>query len=400
MTSLSLVTAGAPAVDWDAAAGQVAEALRADAAARDHAGLAPRRELELLRASGLLALLNPPAHGGGGGSFGDAFRAVRRIARVDTSVAQLLSYHYLHLINALWRAGAGQGEQLSRASVSGRWFWGGASNPRDPESQLTADGPDFRLNGRKTFASNASLADRITLRAQIGGGFAVLTVPGDRAGVTHGNDWDAFGQRLTESGTIAFDNVRIGRGEILGEAEPGSAAPLSPRVSLVVPLHQLLIVNFYVGTAEGALAEANAYLRSTARPWQASGVSEARQDPYVLEHYGELDVQARAAAALADVAGAALEGAIARGHDLTVPERHAAAAAIYAAKVQSSRAALDITSRIFELMGARATATSYGFDRFWRNIRTHTLHDPVFYKAREVGNYALNGTITATPLYS
>ncbi len=68
--------------------------------------------------------------------------------------------------------------------------------------------------------------------------------------------------------------------------------------------------------------------------------------------------------------------------------------------MNSSRTALDVTSRIFELMGARATATSYGFDRFWRNIRTHTLHDPVFYKAREVGNYALNGTITATPLYS
>lgn len=52
------------------------------------------------------------------------------------------------------------------------------------------------------------------------------------------------------------------------------------------------------------------------------------------------------------------------------------------------------------LMGARATSTRYGFDRFWRNIRTHTLHDPLAYKAREVSNFALNGEITSDPLYT
>ena len=30
-----------------------------------------------------------------------------------------------------------------------------------------------------------------------------------------------------------------------------------------------------------------------------------------------------------------------------------------------------------------ATASKFGFDRFWRNARTLTLHDPVAYKARE-----------------
>jgi alkylation response protein AidB-like acyl-CoA dehydrogenase len=34
--------------------------------------------------------------------------------------------------------------------------------------------------------------------------------------------------------------------------------------------------------------------------------------------------------------------------------------------------------RVFELTGARPTAESYRFDQFWRNVRTHTLHDPVF----------------------
>ncbi|MFG1298251.1 acyl-CoA dehydrogenase family protein [Xanthobacter sp. V3C-3] len=382
--------------DWVARAETVAAALLPDAAARDHAGASPRRELALLRDAGLLELLYPAALGGGGGSFTDALLAVRIIGRADASIAQLLAYHYLHLTNALWRAGTEQAVALTRAAVAGRWFWGGASNPRDPESRLAPDGEGFRLSGRKTFASNAVLADRITLRAQLGDGFAVLVVPGDREGVTHGNDWDAFGQRLSESGTITFADVKVGRDEILGNP----AAPPPPRTSLVVPFHQLLIVNFYIGTAEGALAEANRYIREVSRPWQTSGVEKASLDPYILEHYGILDVELRASTALADVAGQRFEAAAARGNAITQDERNVAAAAIYAAKVHSSRTALEVTSKIFELMGARATASAHGYDRYWRNIRTHTLHDPVAYKAREVGNYALNGTITPTPLYS
>ena len=393
---LSLAPAAPVRPDWIALAQGVADALAPDAAERDRLGASPKRELALLREAGLLELLFSPEHGGRGGSFTDALLAVRVIGRGDASIAQLLAYHYLHLTNALWRASPEQAAALARASVAGRWFWGGASNPRDPESRLAPVEDFYRLTGRKTFASNAALADRITLRAQLGDGFAVLVVPGDREGVTHGNDWDAFGQRLSESGTITFADVKVGRDEILGDP----AAPPPPRTSLVVPFHQLLIVNFYIGIAEGALAEANRYIREVSRPWQASGVEKASLDPYILEHYGNLDVELRASTALADVAGLRFEAATALGNAITPDERNVAAAAIYAAKVHSSRTALEVTSRIFELMGARATAGHYGYDRFWRNIRTHTLHDPVVYKSREVGNYALNGVITPTPLYS
>ena len=60
--------------------------------------------------------------------------------------------------------------------------------------------------------------------------------------------------------------------------------------------------------------------------------------------------------------------------------------------IVASRAAVETTSKIFEFTGARSTAGRYGFDRFWRNARTLTLHDPVVYKAREVGAHFLRGT--------
>lgn len=386
--------------DWLSVAEKVAASLRKTAVARERAGGVPHAEVAELRESGLLTLLNPKESGGAGASFTDAFRIIRILARADTSVAQLLSYHYLLSHSAFWRAEPEQQRALVRQSVEQKWFWGGASNPRDAFPILSIDGDGFRLNGRKTFASNASLADRITVRAAFGSAPVFVVVDGTQSGISHGNDWDAFGQRLTESGSIEFRDVRVDRDQVLGPFPPSPDDPLPPRITLVVPIHQLLFVNFYLGTAEGALLDANDYVRTQSKPWQTSGVTKASDDPYILELYGLLNSELRASIALAEVAAAEIEAAVRRGAALKTEERASAAATVYAAKVNSTRVALEVTSRIFELMGARSTSSRYGFDRFWRNIRTHSLHDPVAYKAREVGNFALNGRITPDALYT
>jgi len=62
------------------------------------------------------------------------------------------------------------------------------------------------------------------------------------------------------------------------------------------------------------------------------------------------------------------------------------------AKALATEVSLHVAGKLFELTGARSTQEQYGFDRHWRNARTHTLHDPVRYKYVNVGNYYLNGT--------
>ncbi len=62
--------------------------------------------------------------------------------------------------------------------------------------------------------------------------------------------------------------------------------------------------------------------------------------------------------------------------------------------------AQEITSGILEGLGARATTTELSFDRFWRNVRTHTLHDPVTYKRREVGAWVLRDELPEPTWYS
>jgi alkylation response protein AidB-like acyl-CoA dehydrogenase len=76
------------------------------------------------------------------------------------------------------------------------------------------------------------------------------------------------------------------------------------------------------------------------------------------------------------------------------------AIAVAEAKVLSHRAAIEIGSQLFELTGARSTSARYGLDRFWRNARVHTLHDPVDYKLRDLGRYALTGAHPEPTAYS
>ena len=69
-------------------------------------------------------------------------------------------------------------------------------------------------------------------------------------------------------------------------------------------------------------------------------------------------------------------------------------------KVVATDTALRVTNGVFEVTGARATAAKVGLDRFWRDVRTHTLHDPVAYKKEELGRYVLQGQIPTPTWYT
>jgi len=375
-----------------AAADRVADQLRATAAKRDRANGSPREEVELLRSNDLLQVQEPPEYGGSGFDYAQAAQVTRRIARGDTSIAHLLGYHYAQTRIATLFGTPAQADAHSRRNAGEKLFWGGIQNPRGGSALvLTRDGDGFRLNGSRTFASGASLGDQLSVTAALDGELVFLSLDtrGGRQGFTFLNDWDNIGQRLTDSGGVRVVDARIEHHEVLGE-EPFIGGTLTPYQTLVTPHWQLAFVNFYVGTAEGALSEALEWTKANATPWESSGVDRATDDPYILHTVGELVSDVRAAALLADRAGDALQAALAIGPSLTEDQRAEAAVAVYEAKYFSTKVGLDTASRLFEIQGARATTSAYGFDRHWRNLRTHTVHDPVAYKAREVGDWALN----------
>jgi alkylation response protein AidB-like acyl-CoA dehydrogenase len=204
-----------------------------------------------------------------------------------------------------------------------------------------------------------------------------------------------MGQRQTDSGSVTFLNVLIEKDEILVPSPDNNVFK-----TIRSCLTQITFANIYLGIAHGAFEAAKEYTTTQTRPWLTSGVESATQDPYILHHYGDMWINLQAAITLTDKAGELLQAAWDKQDKLTAQERGECAIAIASAKVAATRLGLDITSRMFEVMGARATASNYRVDRYWRNIRTFTLHDPVDYKVRAVGNSVLNGELPIPDFYS
>lgn len=158
---------------------------------------------------------------------------------------------------------------------------------------------------------------------------------------------------------------------------------------------QLVFSNFYLGIAIGALEYAGKYTTKTTRAWPYGGDNKekATDEFYILERYGNFFAHLRAAEALADRAAGEVNKIYAKYSTdrakLTAEERGELAEWVASVKVVTTDTGLRVTSGVFEVTGAKATASKVGLDRFWRDIRTHTLHDPVSYKNRELGRYAL-----------
>jgi alkylation response protein AidB-like acyl-CoA dehydrogenase len=142
------------------------------------------------------------------------------------------------------------------------------------------------------------------------------------------------------------------------------------------------------GIAEAALAETVRFVRTVSRPTRDSGVEKASLDPYVIAIAGEMKIRTDASGALLDRAGLFVDAATA---DPTVDTVAAASVAVAEAKVATTDSALFVSSKLIELGGSSATLAAHDLDRYWRNARTHTVHDPVRWKYKFIGDYWLNG---------
>ncbi|MGI6874139.1 acyl-CoA dehydrogenase family protein [Amycolatopsis sp. 3B14] len=389
--------------DWIARAREVAAQLAVDAVERDRANNTPYAEVQLLKDHGLVTLLGPAEHGGGGQTWETAYQVIREIAKADGSIGQLLGYHYLWAWAARLVGTDAQIAAVEELYTKNNFFFGGAVNPRDSDLKITQDGDELVYHGHKSFSTGSKVSDLTVLEGVLEGTdehiFAI--VPSKQPGIVFHDDWDNIGQRLTESGSVTISDVRVPWSDAAGYVD----RKFQPLVynTLNVPTIQLVFTNFYLGIAQGALESALAYTRERTRAWPYGGddKASATEEWYVLEGYGDLQAKLWAAEALVDRAGAAISPLLhAPREELTPEARGEVAVLIAAAKQRIVDTGLEIGTKIFELTGARASATKYGLDRFWRNLRTHSLHDPLPYKRREVGDYALNGRLPEPSWYT
>lgn len=390
------------AAGWLERARELATILAVDAAARDKEAIAPHKQVQLLKDAGLVTILGSESCGGGGQNWTTALRVCRELSKADASIGHLLGYHYLWAWAVRFFGTQAQIQEYEAHYARNNYFYGGAINPRDEDVRITDDGETLRLNGRKSFASGSAVSDLTCLAGALEDGRLVFVIVDSKSpGLVYNHDWDNMGQRQTESGTMSISDLVVPWSSAIGFVNKQITPMVYNTLSLLTL--QLIMTNMYQGIAEGAMEAAAEYTRTTTRPWPFGGDNKesATDEWYILEAYGDFRSKLWATGALIDEVNEELS-ALLHGprESVTFPQRGQVAVRISAAKQRIIKEGLEVTSRIFDVMGARATTGRFGYDRFWRNLRTHSLHDPVAYKQREVGRYALLGEFPQPSFYT
>lgn len=380
-------------------AAELSKQFAKDAGERELQGGTPKVQRDQIRESGLLKVLIPEEFGGDGQPWSTVLRIVREIAKGDSSLAHLYGYHFLSVSSPYIKGTPEQAAHFFTETAKNNAFWGNSSNPLHKElfGKRQSDGSVI-LNGNKTFCSGSPDADFLWLTwiDEDDGEYYHSAIPASRKGITVHDDWNGFGQRLTGSGSVVYDNVVVRPDEVVENfrKEPSLLATITPQMS------QSILSNVFIGTAEGALAEAKKYSLTKSRAWITSGLKRAADDPGILRQYGELWTELQGAISLVEKANRSLDRVWEAGAGLTEEERGKTAVDVAAANILSGNVALKITSKIFEIMGARSATRDNDFDRFWRNVRTHTLHNPAEFKLRNIGNWYLNDQVPEPHLYA
>ena len=392
-----------PPADPVATARAFALELAQDAAERDRERRFPHAEIDAMRKTGLFALRVPAENGGAGGSIADYVRVVAALAKGDPNVAQMYITHTygVELLNQVEADANVRGELYRRLIEEGLFIGNGYSERGtktifDFKTQLEPDpGGGWRLNGTKFYATGSGGGDVLYVSGKIEppatpsghttrdlGEVRMVFLERDTPGMTIHDDWDGMGQRTTSSGTIEFDNVHV-PDELCFRTE-GFDEP----ESLFSIVGQAGFAAVFVGIAEAALETGLDYVRTQARPWPHAEVDAATDDPYVISHVGRMATELATANAMLELACDAIDAA-----ERTPAGELRALASVRTSEAKSvaTTVSLEVSERVFQICGAGATVAKYGMDRFWRDARTLTLHDPVDYKYKLVGDWALTG---------
>ncbi len=371
--------------------------LALEAVEYDRLGQANYAAFERISQRRLGAIRVPQSFGGAGGSVPDLTRLVIALAKGDPSVAQAMLPHFVFVERTRLMATDRQQDQFLRQVAEGALVGGasaelGGQYRGEIRTRLIQHENGYLLSGEKHYSTGALMGQLLKILALDEQGNTVLVVvPATRAGIVRHDDWRGFGQRGTLSGRTELINVRIEEYEVM------RVHPWQQQRHHTGAASQIIHCAIEVGIALAALSDAANWARTNVRAVKESGKSQGNQDPYLLHKVGEIASRAHSAEALVMQAAEAIELAaearFKQASDDIIEQRAIEASIITAeAKVIASENALFACQTLFDVGGASMTSRDHGFDRHWRNARTHTTHDPIAWKYRAIGDYRVNHT--------
>ena len=366
------------------------------ASAREQDHQLPYEQIKELTDAGFGALRVPTADGGFGATLPQLFRLLTELAAADSNIPQALRGHFAFVEDRLVASGDQRDRWLARfvagEIVGNSWTEVGAVQIGDVITRVrpAVDKPgELRVNGTKYYSTGSIFADWIDTFAQVGdtGKNVIAVVNAHQPGVTHGDDWDGFGQRTTGSGTSTFVDAVV---------EPENVIDFDTRFKYQTAFYQAVLLSVLAGTVKAAERDIAAEVKARTRIFSHGNADSFAADPQILQVVGEVSAQAFAADAIVERAAQALQGAYEGAFldDVDEDERLNDLAELATAQAQVVLTALATraTSDIFDALAASGVSRTKNLDRHWRNARTAGSHNPWVFKARIIGDYVVNGT--------
>jgi alkylation response protein AidB-like acyl-CoA dehydrogenase len=173
----------------------------------------------------------PEEYGGFGGGAFDSYRVCERLARIDIGVATSVLATFLGSDPILVGATPEQRKEwLGRIAEQGILFAYGATEPEagsdlgaltTTASPVETDGQvmAYRINGRKQWISNGSIADVYSVLARAPAGPSWFIVEKGTPGFSTAPPEDKHGIRLSDTAGLFFDDVVVPAENLVGREE-------------------------------------------------------------------------------------------------------------------------------------------------------------------------------------
>lgn len=371
--------------------------IAARAVARDLEHALPHDEIRWLREAGFSRLRLPRDKGGLGASLPELFALLIELGAADSNVVNALRAHLGFTEDVLTSAHAEWRDPWLRRLAEDELIGSGFSETGDAKvsafsTRLTRKGESLRLDGAKFYTTGSLFADWINVGAtNVDDESVLLTVPRSARGVAVADDWEGFGQSLTASGTATFEDV---------EVDPAWLNPSKTRFPYSSGFYQLVHLATLAGIGRAQSDNLAQLVRERERVYSHGNGDRASLDPQVLQVAGKVRAAAYGAGAIVVQAATALQrvydAQLSGDADATVKATTIAGVEVDQAVSVVTHLILDASTLLFDALGASAVKRSQGLDRYWRNARTISSHNPRIYRERQVGDYAVNGVAPPT----
>lgn len=360
--------------------------------AREQQRSLPYEQINWLKQAGFGALRVPVKFGGDGVSLPQLFQLLIELAKADSNIVQALRGHFAFVEDrlnahkvadqALWFKRFVQGDLVGNA-----WTEIGQVKIGDVITRVKQKNNQLLVNGKKYYSTGTIFADWVDLFAydETTDQHVIAAISRHASGVQVLDDWDGFGQKTTGSGTLSLTDVAIERDHIL---------PFEQRFKYQTAFYQVIHLATLSGIAQSAVATFIHEVQKRDRIFSHGNADLVRNDPQILQVIGKASAQAYASETITLRTAEALQKAylshFGESEIKNIQVNNDAELESAQGQVVISALVLELTSQLFNALGASASTTSKQLDRFWRNARVVSSHNPLVYKEKVIGDWEVN----------